>query len=179
MTVLDWVPVARAEHLLATPVAAALHTQESWAARLQVVAINPAWTDTAALVEHSDVTLEESANCILVIGRRGGVERIAAVVVLATTRADVNTAVRKHLDVRKATFLSTERAVAESGMEHGGITPLGLPSGWPVLVDARVVQQPRVVIGSGLRCSKLAMPGGCLTDMPGVEVVEGLARPLG
>lgn len=176
MTVLDWVPVARGEHLLVTPVAAALHTQESWAAAVQVTAIDPAWADTATLVKHSDVTLEESANCILVVGRRGGVERIAAVVVLATTRADVNTAVRKHLDVRKATFLSTERAVEESGMEYGGITPLGLPRDWQVLVDARVFQQPRVVIGSGLRRSKLAMPGGCLVDMPGVEIVEGLAR---
>lgn len=179
MTALDWVPVAEAEHLLATSVAAALHTQDSWATRVQVAAIDPAWADTAALVEHSDVTLEESANCILVIGRRGGVERIAAVVVLATTRADVNTAVRKHLDMRKATFLSMERAVAESGMEHGGITPLGLPTEWPVLVDARVVQQPRVVIGSGLRASKLAIPGADLAAVPGVEVVEGLARPLG
>ncbi len=179
MTVLDWVPVAGAEHLLATPVVAALHTQQAWTARVQVAAIDPAWADTATLVEHSDVTPEESANCILVIGRRGGVERVAAVVVLATTRADVNTAVRKRLDVRKATFLSTERAVSESGMEYGGITPLGLPAEWPVLVDARVVQQPRVVIGSGLRTSKLAMPGGDLAYVPGVEVVEGLARPLG
>ncbi|MGI8948905.1 MAG: YbaK/EbsC family protein [Ornithinimicrobium sp.] len=171
--------VAGAEHLLADPVAAALHTDASWATRVQVAAIDPDWADTATLVEHSDVTLAESANCILVLGRRGGVERIAAVVVLATTRADVNTVVRKHLDVRKATFLSAERAVAESGMEYGGITPLGLPADWPILVDARVVEQPRVVIGSGLRASKLAMPGSDLAGAPRVEVVSGLAVPLG
>lgn len=178
MKALDWVPVSGAEHLLAGPVAAALHTEETWATRVQVTAIDPAWADTATLAEHSDVTLQESANCILVLGRRGGVERIAAVVVLATTRADVNTAVRKHLDVRKATFLNAERAVAKSGMEYGGITPLGLPTDWPVLLDRRVAEQPRVVIGSGLRSSKLAIPGADLARAPGVQVLDGLAGRL-
>lgn len=178
MTRLEWVSVAGAEHLLADPVAAALHTDASWATRVQVAAIDPDWADTATLVEHSDVTLAESANCILVLGRRGGVERVAAVVVLATTRADVNTVVRKHLDVRKATFLNAERAVTESGMEYGGITPLGLPSNWPVLLDRRVVEQPRVVIGSGRRTSKMAIPGADLAGAPHVEVIDGLAAPM-
>ena len=56
--------------------------------------------------------------------------------ILATTRADVNGVVRRRLDVRKASFAPMDEAVALTGMEYGGITPIGLPKDWPVLVDA-------------------------------------------
>ena len=59
----------------------------------------------------------------------------------------------------------------------GGITPVGLPEEWPILVDAAVVAQPLVVVGSGLRRSKLVLPGTALAELPGAEVVDGLARP--
>jgi hypothetical protein len=49
--------------------------------------------------------------------------------VLATDRADVNRTVRKHLDVRKISFASMDEAVSRTGMEYGGITPIGLPRG--------------------------------------------------
>jgi len=116
-----------------------------------------------------------------------GEERVAAAVVLATTRADVNNAVKRLLDVRKASFLSTDRATEESAMEYGGITPVGLPPAWRVLVDSRVVAADPadggatdpsggvVIIGSGLRRSKIALPGSLLAGLPGAEVVEDLA----
>ncbi|MBJ7528820.1 MAG: hypothetical protein JHD04_04750, partial [Nocardioides sp.] len=121
------------------------------------------------------VPLEASANCVLVAGRRDGEERVAACVVRADTRADVNGLVKRTLDVRKASFLPMERAVAESGMEHGGITPIGLPAGWRLLVDARVLDVEVAVVGSGVRRSKVLLPGRLLADLPGAEVVEGLA----
>lgn len=62
-------------------------------------------------------------------------------------------------------------------MEFGGITPLGLPSAWPVLVDPAVVAAEQVVVGSGLRRSKLVLPGTAVADLPGVEVIPGLGRP--
>jgi prolyl-tRNA editing enzyme YbaK/EbsC (Cys-tRNA(Pro) deacylase) len=61
-------------------------------------------------------------------------------------------------------------------MEYGGITPIGLPAGWPVLVDSAVAAAALVVVGSGLRRSKLGLPGKALADVPGASVVEGLAR---
>jgi prolyl-tRNA editing enzyme YbaK/EbsC (Cys-tRNA(Pro) deacylase) len=117
---------------------------------------------------------------VLVAGKREGDERIAAAVVRATTRADVNNAVKRLLDVRKASFLPMDRAVEESGMEYGGITPVGLPDRYRVLVDARVTAPDDeagdvVVLGSGIRGSKLALPGALLARAPWVEVVEGLA----
>jgi prolyl-tRNA editing enzyme YbaK/EbsC (Cys-tRNA(Pro) deacylase) len=168
-------PAVDHPELLGTPVAAAL---AGWPAadRVAVVEIDPGLADTAAMSEAYSVPLLASANCVVVAGRRGGEERVAACVVRADTRADVNTVVRRLLDVRKASFLSTERAVAESGMEYGGITPLGIPEHWRLLVDSRVPDIPAAVVGSGVRRSKLILPGALLADLPRAEVVDGLAR---
>ena len=164
--------------LLAEPVSAAL---AGWpgADGVAVVEIDPDLADTAAMSAAYAVPLAESANCVVVSGRRDGQERIAACVVRADMRADVNSLVKRTLDVRKASFLSMERAVEESGMEYGGITPLGLPATWPLLLDAAVLEQPWVVVGSGLRRSKLVLPGALLASVPGAEVVHGLGVPVG
>ena len=166
--------------LLAQPVAAAL---EVWPAdapidgdQVLVAPIDADLADTAAFCEAYGVGLEESANCVIVAGRRGEVTRYAACIVLATTRADVNGVVRRHLDVRKASFAPMDDAVRLTAMEYGGITPIGLPKSWPVLVDSRVVAMPHVIIGSGVRHSKIAIAGPALGALPGAEVVEGLAR---
>src|SRR5699024_11911117 len=73
---------------------------------------------TQALVAATDVLLRECANCLVVLGRRAEEERIAAALVLATTRADVNSTVRKTLQVRKASFMPMERAVTERSEER-------------------------------------------------------------
>ena len=175
---LDSMPALQHLDLVAAPVATAL---AGWARtdEVAVVEIDPDLADTAALTEAYSLPLEASVNCVLVAGSRGGEERIAACLVAADTRADVNTVVRKLLDVRKASFLPMDRAVAESGMEYGGITPIGLPAAWRVLVDAAVLTVPAAMIGSGVRRSKIILPGSALGDLPGAEVVEGLGRPTG
>src|SRR6478672_738640 len=124
--------------LLAPPVAKLL---ASWphAAEVAVVEIDPELADTAAMTEAYDVPLTASANCVVVAGRRAGEERTAACVVRADTRADVNSLVKRALDVRKASFLAMDAAVEQTGMEYGGITPVGLPDGWRLLVDAACV----------------------------------------
>ncbi|RMI03366.1 YbaK/EbsC family protein [Cellulomonas triticagri] len=181
---LTWLRAVDRTDLLAPATAAAL---ARWVAADPAVAdavlvteIDPDLADTAAMTEAYDLPLVVSANCVLVAGKRAGDERIAAAVVRATTRADVNSAVKRLLDVRKASFLPMERAVEDSGMEYGGITPLGLPDGYRVLLDAGVATPDpeaggTVIIGSGLRRSKVALPGALLATAPGVEVVEGLA----
>ena len=163
--------------LLAAPVREAL---AGWpgAGQVGVAAINPDLADTAAFCERYGVMPEESANCVVVVARRESRAWPAACVVLASTRADVNGAVRKHLGARKVSFATTETAVDESGMEYGGITPVGLPGSWPLLVDAAVAAAPRVVVGSGVRQSKLVLPGAALAALPGAEVLSDLARPL-
>jgi prolyl-tRNA editing enzyme YbaK/EbsC (Cys-tRNA(Pro) deacylase) len=124
------------------------------------------------------VALDVSANCVVVEGRRGESSRLVAVVVLATMRADVNGVVRRWLEARKASFAPMERAVAETGMDYGGITPIGLPADWPILVDGVAADAGDVVIGSGVRRSKLVVPASALLDLPGAERIDGLARPV-
>jgi len=51
-------------------------------------------------------------------------------------------------------------------MEYGGITPIGLPSDWEILVDEAVVAAGEVVVGSGLRRSKMLLPATALLDLP-------------
>lgn len=167
------VPALDRPDLLAVPVAEALRGW-SGAENVSVTEIDPDLADTAALTEAYDLPLSASANCVVVSGRRAGEERIAACVVRADTRADVNSLVKRTLDVRKASFLTVERAVAETGMEYGGITPVGLPAGWRVLVDATVLDIDVAVIGSGVRRSKLLLAGEDLAALPGVEVLENL-----
>ena len=163
--------------LLAAPTAAALAT---WAERDQVgvAEIDPDLADTAAFCAAYDVPLAASANCVVLAGKREGEVRMAACVVLATTRADVNNVARRWLDVRKISFASMDDAVALTGMEYGGITPIGLPADWPILVDSRVMDAPTVVIGSGVRRSKIVLPGSLLSVAPGAHSIDALANPI-
>ena len=171
---LTTVPALDRLDLVAPPVAMLLRSWEH-AASVGVVEIDPALSETSATVEVYGVPWESGANCVVVMGRREGQERIAACVVRGDTRADVNNRVKRLLDVRKCSFLDHDRAVAETGMEYGGITPVGLPPEWRLLLDARVPEIPAVLIGSGIRGSKLVLPGALLAELPGAEVVEGLA----
>ncbi len=175
-------PAQSRPDLLADPVAKALTVWPEDAPidadQVLVAPIDPGLADTAEFCEAYDVGLEVSANCVIVAGKRGESVRYAACIVLATTRADVNGVVRKRLDVRKCSFAPMDEAVRLTGMEYGGITPIGLPVDWPILVDARVVATPHVIIGSGVRHSKIAIAGPALGALPGAEVIEGLARPV-
>ena len=96
---LSAVPASSRPELLAARVIEAL---PSWprSGQVLVTEIDPDLADTAAFCERYGVQLAESANCVIVSGRRGEVTTLAACVVLATTRADVNNRVRRHLDVR-------------------------------------------------------------------------------
>ncbi|MFI5965753.1 YbaK/EbsC family protein [Streptomyces asoensis] len=163
--------------VLTGPVADALrHWSGSVPAeRIVHVDTEPEWADTAVFVEHyGRELLERSANCVVVAGKRGAVTTLAACVVLSTTRVDVNGVVRRRLDARKASFAAMDTAVGETGMEYGGITPIGLPAGWPVLVDPAVVDLPYVLVGSGRRRGKLLVPGEALAELPGAVTVPGL-----
>jgi prolyl-tRNA editing enzyme YbaK/EbsC (Cys-tRNA(Pro) deacylase) len=165
---LTWEPADGHTDLLAEPVARAI----AQAPTARVAPIDAALADTAAFCEAYGVAMEKSANCVVVAGKRGGEVRYAAVLVLATDRADINGVVRRHLDVRKISFAPMDEAVTLTGMEFGGITPLGLPGEWPVLVDSRVATAGAVVIGSGLRASKLLVETADLTALPGAEVLD-------
>ncbi|MFJ3034814.1 YbaK/EbsC family protein [Curtobacterium pusillum] len=178
MPTLQRVPALTAPELLAAPVASALaELPTELTDRIEVAPIDPELADTAAFSEAYGFPLDGGANCIVVAGKRGEDVRFAACVVLASTRLDVNRTVKKLLDVRKASFAPMDQAVDLTGMEYGGITPIGLPAAWPVYVDSRVLDAPDAVIGAGRRAAKLFLPGSVLGVLPDVQVVEGLALP--
>jgi prolyl-tRNA editing enzyme YbaK/EbsC (Cys-tRNA(Pro) deacylase) len=166
-------PVSQHPELLGPPTFTALK-RLGWLNLVGVVEIDPGVSDTAKSQETYQLQPEALANCVIVGGKREGAERLAACVVVFTTRADVNSVVRRRLDVRKASFLPMERAVELTGMEYGGINPIGLPESWPILLDHRVVETAVVLIGSGMRRSKLLLPGNLLAELPHAETIRDL-----
>jgi prolyl-tRNA editing enzyme YbaK/EbsC (Cys-tRNA(Pro) deacylase) len=171
---LSSVPASLRPDLLAEPTRLAL-ARSGLLDQVGVVEIDPALSDTASTQDEFGLELDTLANCVVVGGKREGSERFAACVVLADSRADVNGVVKRFLDVRKASFLTVDRAVGLTGMEYGGITPIGLPAEWPVLIDRRVTEAGLVVIGSGVRRSKILLPGALFGRIPHAEVLHGLA----
>src|SRR3989344_3142454 len=164
-------PALERPELLAVPVACALRALAG-ASDVGVAEIDPSLSDTAAFCEHYGIVVEQAANCIVLKAKGGG---YAALIVLGSTRADVNGAARREVGA-KVSFAPMEEAVKETGMEYGAITPIGLPATWPVLIDKAVADSPRVVIGSGLRTSKLVLPGALLATLPNARIVPDLAK---
>lgn len=171
---LTWTPLTDALDAVAEPVAPMADRVPS----ARVAHIDPDLADTAAFCEAYDVDPAASANCVVVLGRRGDRETFAAVLVLATDRADINKVVRKELDVRKVSFADQALAEEHTGMRQGGITPIGLPSDWPLLIDEAVVAAGPVVIGAGVRDAKILVDAAELAALPGARVLP-LALPRG
>ena len=59
----------------------------------------------------------------------------------------------------------------------GGVTPVALPDGVPIWVDAAVMKPASIVLGGGDRSTKLRMTPQTLVSLPNVEVVDDLAKP--
>lgn len=165
---LTFLPAREHLDLVAQSVRVAL--QQS-SAEILVAAIDPAVADTAAFCERYGVRMADGANCVIVEGRRGDVVRHAVCVILAPDRVDVNGTIRRLLDGKKASFAGRDTATALTGMEFGGITPIGAPSSWPLFVDEAVAAAGPLVIGSGIRGSKLLVPGAVLAALPNARVL--------
>jgi prolyl-tRNA editing enzyme YbaK/EbsC (Cys-tRNA(Pro) deacylase) len=169
---LDFTPALDSPDLLAAPTAAALRSTAAAASDDPLVAaIDPDLADTAAFCSHYEISMGDGANCVIVQARRGERTWYAACLVRGADRLDVNGAVRRHLGARKLSFAPMDDAVALSGMEYGGITPIGLPEDWPILVDESVAAHERLIIGSGIRGSKLLVTGALLAALPNAETL--------
>jgi len=173
--ILEGISIEKGKELLALPTAKAL-AELHFSSEISVVEINPEFSDTATFCEQYQIQPNQAANCVMIETRRGEKSQFVACVVLATTRADVNGLVRRHLDARKASFASMDSAVSLTGMEYGAITPIGLPNDWPILIDSAVAQSPGVIIGSGIRKSKLIVTGKTLASLPNATILEGLGQ---
>ncbi len=144
----------------------------------EVIDIDPALADTADFVAAYGYSLEDSANCIVVVGK-GDPPVHAACIVLAHTRLDVNKTVRKRLGVRRASFAPPDVTRELTGMQIGGVTPFALPSDMPLWIDSRVMARESVVLGGGSRSCKVVAAASVLATLPNAEVVTDLAQPPG
>jgi prolyl-tRNA editing enzyme YbaK/EbsC (Cys-tRNA(Pro) deacylase) len=140
----------------------------------EVMHIDPALADTAEFCAHYGIPLEQSANTIIVASKKEP-KQYCACLVLATTRLDVNHAVRKLMGVSRVSFASGNETKAVSGMLIGGVTIFALPPDLPIYVDERVMAPPWIIVGGGGRSTKLKLAPDALRRLPNVKVVPGLA----
>lgn len=143
----------------------------------EVLDCDPDLADTAAFLAHYGHAADTVVNTLLVVAKRGP-QTVAACAVLADSRLDVNGAVRRALAIPKASFAPPEQTEALTGMQLGGVAPFGLPDEVRVLVDARVLAHPRVIVGGGTRGVKLAVDPEVFRRAPRTWVVDGLAHVM-
>lgn len=167
---LDFEDVGQYPELVATPTSQAVRQHNL--PDVLVAAIDADLADTAAFCEAYDIGMDVSANCVVVEAKRSGKSWYAACMILATNRADINGIVRRHLEASKISFAPMDVAVSLTHMEYGGINPIGLPEDWPIIVDEAITQKERVIIGSGIRGSKLLVPGGIFAKLPNTTVLD-------
>jgi len=139
----------------------------------EVFPCDPELADTEVFCKHYGIAPEISANTILVKSKTGD-KKFAVCVLLATNRLNVNHTVRKKLGARKVSFASAEETQELTGMEIGGVTPIGLSGELPIWVDEKVMQCKEVILGGGNRSSKLRVETALFHSLPNVEIVAGL-----
>ena len=154
-----------------------LESLKEGGATFEVIDCDPSFADTSEFCNRYGYSLGESANAILLEGKAES-PVYALCVVLATTRINVNKVARKRLGTRKASFASAEVTKKLTGMEIGGVTPVGLPDDLPIWIDNLVMEAPKVIIGAGSRNAKIYLAPENLLKFPNTHVVEGLSMPI-
>jgi prolyl-tRNA editing enzyme YbaK/EbsC (Cys-tRNA(Pro) deacylase) len=147
---------------------------ESLGVPFEVMEIDPDFADTAQFCAKYGIPLEQSANTIIVASKKEP-KQYCACLVLATTRLDVNHAVKKLMGVSRVSFAGAEETKALTGMLIGGVTVFALPDGLPIYVDERVMAPAWIIVGGGGRSTKIKLAPDALRRLPNVTVVPDLA----
>jgi prolyl-tRNA editing enzyme YbaK/EbsC (Cys-tRNA(Pro) deacylase) len=140
----------------------------------EVMTIDPDFADTARFCERYGVPMENSANTIIVASKKEP-KQYCACVVKATTRLDVNHAVRKLMNVSKLSFATADETKALTGMMIGGVTVLALPADLPIYVDERVMALDWLILGGGSRSTKIRASPEVFRRLPNTTIVPDLA----
>jgi prolyl-tRNA editing enzyme YbaK/EbsC (Cys-tRNA(Pro) deacylase) len=168
---LTFSPITENLGLVADPIKHSVNN-DSFGNSVYVAAIDPELADTASFCETYKVPRKLATNCIVVEAKRADKIWYGACLILADDMIDVNGKVRRHLSARKISFAPKNTALALTQMEYGGITPLGLPEKWPILIDKTVLANEYVVIGGGVRGSKILVGTKVLTALKDAEVMD-------
>lgn len=142
-------------------------------ASFELIPIDPAYADTAAFCERYGYPPDHAGNTIICASKKEP-KQYCACVVLATTRLDVNHAVRKLMGVARLSFAGAEETRALTGMMIGGVTIFALPAGMPIYIDERLLPLDYVILGSGSRSSKIKTSPEVLRSLPNARIVSDL-----
>lgn len=121
-------------------------------------------------------SFDTGANCVIVEGVRNDCRTFAACVAPVGFQINFNSVVKKQLNARKVSLAPLDVVLQLSEMEYGSITPFGLPVTWSILLDSSLVNNDKIVIGSGLLKSKILLPVKALLELPNSVVIEGLGE---
>jgi len=151
-----------------------VHTLDALGVPYELMQIDPAFADTAACCEKYRLPLDSAGNTIVVASKKEP-RKFGACVVKATTRLDVNHAVRALLGTSKVSFASPEETMALTGMMIGGVTVFALPPDLPIYVDDKLMEREWVILGSGSRSSKIKIAPDVFRRIPNATIVPNLA----
>lgn len=140
----------------------------------EVMTIDPDFADTVRFCERYGIPLDKSANTIIVASKKEP-KQYCACVVKATTKLDVNHAVRKLMNASRLSFATAEETRALTGMMIGGVTIFALPSDLAVYVDDRLMALDWVILGGGSRSTKIKTLPEVFRRLPNTTIVPGLA----
>lgn len=150
------------------------HVLEGLGVPYEMVQIDPEYADTAAFCERYGFPPDHAGNTI-VVGSKKEPRQYCACLVLATTRLDVNHAVRDLMGISRLSFASAEDTMALTGMMIGGVTVFALPPDLPIYIDDKLMSLDYVILGSGSRSSKIKTAPEALTRLPNTRIVPGLS----
>lgn len=141
-----------------------------------VAEIDPNYAGGLDLCNKYNIDLKLGANCLIAEGIRKDQKTIVALLVPVGYKYDMNKTVRKALDARMVSASPLDFVLKETKMEYGSITPIGLPKDWLIFVDPLVLKNEQVIIGGGLKTSKISIPTSILLKLPNIQILEGLAK---
>ena len=154
-----------------------VHVLDALGVPYELMQIDPAFADTAACCEKYELPLDSAGNTIIVASKKEP-RKFGACVVKATTRLDVNHAVRAMLGTSKVSFATAEETKALTGMMIGGVTVFALPADLPIYVDDKLMQREWVILGSGSRSSKIRIAPEVFRRIPNATIVPNLALEI-
>jgi prolyl-tRNA editing enzyme YbaK/EbsC (Cys-tRNA(Pro) deacylase) len=140
----------------------------------EVMQIDPDFADTARFCEKYGIPLDHSGNTIIVAGKKAP-RQYCACLVLATTRLDVNHAVKRLMGASKLSFASAEETQAVTGMMIGGVTVFALPPELPLYVDERIMALDWLIVGGGSRSTKIKTSPEVFRRLANTTIVPDLA----
>ncbi len=140
----------------------------------EIMTIDPDFADTARFCERYGIPLEHSANTIIVASKKEP-KQYCACVVKATTKLDVNHAVRKLMNASRLSFATAEETRALTGMIIGGVTIFALPPELAVYVDERLMALDWLILGGGSRSTKIKTSPDVFRRLANTTIVPGLA----